>query len=131
MAEESKLEPGITGVAQSIVTESNTAVAMGSGEVEVFATPAVVALMEAAAVACLKGRLAPGETSVGTRMDMAHVAATPVGMGVRAEAELESVDGRKLVFHVCAYDEKERISEGLHERFVIQTEKFMSKVRAK
>jgi fluoroacetyl-CoA thioesterase len=125
------LNPGIKGNAQAKVHDGNTALAMGSGEIEVFATPAMVALMEEAAVQCVKGSLGEGETSVGVRMEISHIAATPVGMGVRAEAVLQRVDGRRLFFQVVAFDEKEKIGEGEHERFVVQRDRFLSKVQSK
>ncbi|GLI34595.1 thioesterase family protein [Desulforhabdus amnigena] len=131
MTSQANLEPGMKGTSSGMVDAHNTAIAMGSGEVEVFATPAVVALMEAAAVQCLKGRLAAGETSVGVRMELSHIAATPVGMQVRAEASLEKIDGRRLFFRVTAYDEVEKIGEGEHERFIVQKDRFFSRVLGK
>ena len=126
-----QLKPGMKGHAETVVKEHNLATTMGSGEVEVFATPAMVALMEAAAVACVKDALGDENTSVGTSIQTSHIAATPPGMKVRAEAVLEEVDGRRLVFKVAAYDEKEKIGEGVHERFVVHREKFVGKVRSK
>ncbi|WP_244083171.1 thioesterase family protein [Desulforhabdus sp. TSK] len=131
MSDQAKLEIGMRGTAGGQVDPGNTAIAMGSGEVEVFATPAVVALMEAAAVQCLQGHLAPGETSVGIRMEMTHTAATPVGMKVRAEAVLEKIEGRLLSFEVTAFDAVEKIGEGKHERAVVQKERFVSRVLGK
>ncbi len=131
MEDERKLQPGLKGTSRTTVHSGNTAVHMGSGEIEVFATPAMTALMEAAAVRCLQGRLAPGETSVGIRLDISHVAATPVGVGVRAEATLQAVEGRKLVFRVEAFDETEKIGEGTHERAVVNRDRFLSRLAGK
>jgi len=125
------LKAGMTGQAETIVQQSNMAVAMGSGEVEVFATPAMVALMEAAAVACVKPALASADTTVGVSIQTSHIAATPPGMKVKAEATLEMVDGRRLRFKVVAFDEKEKIGEGVHERVVVGRDRFLEKVRAK
>ncbi len=128
-----KKQPGIgsMGRAEVKVHEGNTAINMGSGEIKVFATPAMVALMEQAAVRCVKDRLEPDETSVGIRMEVSHTAATPMGMTVRAEAVLKEMEGRRLTFHVIAFDEREKIGEGRHERFVVKSERFVSKVREK
>jgi len=131
MSGESKLQIGATGKAEKKVDAGNTALTMGSGEIEVFATPAMVALMEEAAVKCVKALLGPEETSVGIRMDISHSAATPLGMAVRAEAVLQQVEGRKLTFQVTAFDSREKIGEGQHERFVVNKERFLSKVREK
>ena len=131
MSDSAPLAPGLKGTAETSVTALNTAVALGSGEVEVFATPALVALMEAAAVQCVRGHLAPGETSVGTRLEISHMAATPRDMAVRAEAVLDAVEGRRLIFLVAAYDEREKIGEGRHERVVVQRDRFVAKIQAK
>lgn len=131
MSDGASLAPGIKGTAETSVTALNTAVTMGSGEVEVFATPALVALMEAAAVQCVRGHLGPGETSVGTRLEISHMAATPRDMAVRAEAVLHAVEGRRLIFQVAAFDEREKIGEGRHERVVVQRDRFVTKVQAK
>lgn len=109
----------------------NTAQAVGSGLVPVFATPHMIALMENAAVNAVQAQLAAGEGTVGTRLDVTHDAATPVGMNVWAEAELTAVEGRKLTFAVAAFDAREQIGGGTHERFIIQTEKFLARVEAK
>ena len=122
---------GLKGRAESLVTQANTAQAAGSGLVPVFATPWMVALMENAAVQAVQGALAPDEGTVGTRLDVTHDAATPVGMKVWAEAEVTAVEGRKLTFAVAAFDEAGKIGGGVHERFVIKPEKFLAHAQAK
>lgn len=125
------LVTGIKGKAETVVTENNTAKAMGSGTLEVFATPAMVALMEKAAYACVAEELEPGMGTVGTQMDVKHVAATPTGMRVTAECELIEIDGRRLVFSVKAFDASGMIGIGTHERFIVKDEKFMAKAISK
>jgi predicted thioesterase len=125
------IEPGLTGETRRVVTEDDTAERWGSGLVPVFGTPSLVGLMENAAVEALDGRLPPGHTSVGGRMDVRHLAPTPVGMDVHARAELLEVEGRRLVFHIEAWDEVERIGEATHERFVIELDPFVAKAEAK
>lgn len=131
MSDRNGLQPGIKGTSQTSVGPGNTALFMGSGEIEVFATPAMAALMEAAAVACVKPYLPANETSVGINIATSHIAATPPGMKVRAEATLESVEGRRLLFRVEAYDDVEKIGEGRHERVVVDRDKFLGKVNRK
>jgi predicted thioesterase len=126
-----ELVPGLTGEAQTTVTETNTAAHLGSGLVPVFGTPALVGLMESAAVRSLTNHLPPGQTSVGGRIDVRHLAPTPVGMHVRARAELLKVEKRRLVFHIEAWDEVEQIGEATHERFIIDEHKFVTSARAK
>ncbi len=121
------MELGRTGRAAAAVTEQNTAAAMGSGSLPVFATPAMVALMEAAAVDACRGALEEDETTVGTRMEVTHDAASPLGMAVRAEAELTAVEGRKLTFAVRAYDGAGPIGAGVHQRFVVKSGRFLDK----
>lgn len=125
------LAPGLTGETSDVVTENNTAIRYGSGNVPVYATPAMIGLMEGAAVAALEAHLPTGVSTVGTDLKVKHVAATPVGLAVRATAELLEVEGRRLVFAVQAFDEREQIGTGTHERFVIQVEKFLAKAAAK
>ena len=122
---------GLKGRAESFVTEQNTAAAVGSGSLAVFATPMMVALMEGAAVNALEGYLAEGESSVGTHMDISHDSATPVGIKVWAEAELTAVDDRALTFSVTAYDEAGPIGKGRHIRFLVQSERFLAKAQKK
>ena len=126
-----KLTPGLSAELTRTVTESYTAAQLGSGLVPVFATPALVALMEAAAVHALEGCLPPGQTTVGGRIDVRHLAATPVGMTVRALAELTAVEGRKLTFQITAWDDVEKIGEASHERVIVDTEKFLARAQAK
>jgi predicted thioesterase len=114
-----------------VVTEEVTAFRLGSGTVEVLGTPALVALIEQAAVAALERYLPSGSTSVGVRIDVRHLAATPVGMRVHAQAELTEVEGRKLTFIIEAWDEVERVGEATHERVVINTAKFVERVYRK
>lgn len=125
------LEIGLKGRADTLVTENNTASAVGSGLVPVFATPYMIALMENAAVNAVLPALAEDEGTVGTQLNVAHSAATPVGMKVWAEATLTAVEGKKLSFDVVAFDECGEIGRGTHERFVIKPEKFLAKCQAK
>jgi fluoroacetyl-CoA thioesterase len=122
------LVPGLRGTAVLVVAEEHTAQAFRSGNVPVFSTPRLVALMEAAAVEAIAEHLAPGDTSVGVRVETSHLAATPVGEPVRAEAELVQVDGRKLRFRVEAWDEHQKIGEGLHDRAVVNHQRFVERV---
>lgn len=122
---------GLKGRAETVVTESNTAAAVGSGLVPVFATPFMIAIMENAAVNALLPHLAEDEGSVGTHLDVSHDAATPIGMKVWADAEVIAVDGKKITFSVTAFDEVGPIGKGIHERFIIKPERFMAKTQAK
>jgi fluoroacetyl-CoA thioesterase len=126
-----QLLPGLTAEHKHLVVEADTASAWGSGGVHVFSTPALVGLMESAAVIAFRGALPDGQTTVGTRLDVRHLAATPVGMLVRAIATLTAVEGRKLTFTIQAWDEAELIGEAVHERFIIDLSKFMGKVEKK
>jgi fluoroacetyl-CoA thioesterase len=126
-----ELAPGLVAELKQIVTDADTASKWGSGLVPVFSTPALVGLMESAAVAALTGHLSPGQTTVGAHIDVHHLAATPVGMQVRARAELTAVEGRKLVFKIQAWDEVELIGEADHERFVIDEARFIGRIQAK
>jgi len=114
------LEKGMFGVARVTVTEDNTALAFGSGRVGVFATPAMIGLMEKAAIEAVDNRLGGDYVSVGTRIDVRHIAPTPVGMNVTANAELVEIDGPKMKFKVEAYDGKEKVGEGVHFRYIIK-----------
>ena len=125
------LKAGIQGRQEVMVTEYNSASALGSGLLEVFATPAMVALMEKTAWMSVAPYMNDGEGTVGTMLNIKHLAATPAGMIVWCESELKEVDGRRLVFHVEAFDESGKIGEGEHERFIVKNEKFMDKALAK
>lgn len=118
------LKPGLKGSTEILVGTRDTAPHVGSGKIKVLATPVMVNLMEEAALNAVEGLLPEGHQTVGIRLDITHVAATPVGMRVRAHAELVKVDGRKLTFRVSAEDEKESIGEGVHERIVVNVERF-------
>lgn len=120
---------GATGEKTIMVTENVTARAMGSGSLNVFATPAMIALMEAAACAAIEAHLAENQSSVGVEILVRHVAATPLGMQVRARAEVIGVDGRKITFTVQAWDDRELIGEGTHHRVLIDVERFMNRLR--
>lgn len=122
---------GIRGKKTLTVTDNLTAKAVGSGGLAVFATPSLVALMEATAMESLLPVLAAGEGTVGTAIAVKHTAATPVGMAVRCESELIAVDGRRLTFHIAAYDDAGPIGTAEHERFVIDNERFMQKAEGK
>lgn len=125
------IQIGLTGRAETVVNDQNTASAVGSGLAPVFATPCMIALMENAAVNAIQPYLGPEEGSVGTHLDVSHDAATPVGMKVWAEAEVTAVDGRRVTFTVSACDEAGPIGGGTHQRFLIHTEKFLAKAQAK
>jgi fluoroacetyl-CoA thioesterase len=126
-----ELAPGLIAELEHTVTDADTASRWGSGLVPVFSTPALVGLMESTAVKALSGHLPPGQTTVGGRIDVRHLAATPVGMQVRARAELTAVDGRKLVFKIQAWDVVEQIGEAEHERFVVDEARFLGRIQAK
>ena len=128
---EFNLEQGLIGRAAVTVAEDKTAVAYGSGGIEVFATPAMIGLMENAALTAVDAHLPEGWSTVGTRLDVRHMAATPKGMRVYAEARLVETKGKRLVFEVAAYDDDERIGEGIHERFIVNKESFMKKTEEK
>ena len=122
---------GLKGLAETLVTEENTAAAMGSGLLPVFATPAMLALMEQAAASSVQPFLPEGQGTVSTRLEVSHLAATPIGLTVRAESELIAVDRRKLRFAVRAWAGDELIGEGEHERFVIDNARFLEKALSK
>ncbi|MDD2268232.1 MAG: thioesterase family protein [Eubacteriales bacterium] len=113
------------------VTPEKTAKAVGSGELEVYATPSMITLMEKTSATLVKDSLNEGEGTVGTLVNINHTSATPVGMTITCESELVEIDRKRLVFKVVAYDDKGQIGEGTHERFIINNEKFLSKTNAK
>ena len=121
------LELGLKGESTTTVVHENTAAYVGAGGVEVFATPMMIGLMENAAWQAVANRLEAGYVTVGTLVNVRHLAATPLGQKVRATAELVEIDGRRLVFRVEAYDEQQKIGEGFHERFIVNLERFLKK----
>lgn len=118
---------GIIGEVKDIVNENNIAKTLRSGELRVYATPAMVALMEEAAYKSIQSELEDGKGTVGTVMNIKHIDSTPIGIEVTAKSELIEVDRRRLVFKVEAFDERGKIGEGIHERFIIDNEKFQIK----
>ncbi len=123
-----ELKPGLTGTAETVVRETNTALAMGSGSLHVFATPSMIALMEQAACNAVAACLDEESTSVGTLVNITHDAATGMGKKVTAAATLIAVEGRKLVFEITAADEDKQIGKGTHERFIVNKGKFIAKL---
>lgn len=119
---------GMLGTAETQVERSDTALEVGSGDLLVYATPCMVAMMEGAACAAIAPALKEGQTSVGTMLSIQHTAATPVGLEVRAEAEVTAVEGKKVIFRVTAFDEKGEIGHGTHERVLVTSQKFLEKV---
>lgn len=125
------LKIGIAGKCSVLVDESNSARTMGSGTLDVLATPAMIALMEKTAWQSIAPYLENGQGSVGTRLEITHDAPTPLGMTVTCESKLVEIDGRRLVFEVTATDGKDIIGKGKHERFIIEEEKFQAKANSK
>ena len=125
------IRPGLSGSAELIVGNEHTAPSIGSGKVRVLATPVMINLIEAAALKAIEHLLEPGYQSLGTHLDVHHVAATPVGMKARAIAEVTKVDGRTVTFRVEAKDEKDVIGYGTHERVVVNVAKFDLRVQKK
>jgi predicted thioesterase len=122
------IEKGLSAEAQTLVDESLTAATMGSGSLEVYATPALVALMEEAACAAIADELEDGQTSVGTRIDIEHVAASPLEAMVSAIATVTEVEGRRIDFELSAYENEKLIGRGKHSRFLVDAERFMAKL---
>ena len=126
------LKVGMAKETQAMVTEKNIATEYGSsGSVEVFGTPAMVALMEESASKAVDKYLPEGFATVGVHLDIKHIAATPIGMNVTANAKLVGIDGKKLFFDVEAFDEKEKIGSGTHQRYIIELDKFLGKAEEK
>ena len=125
------LTTGIKGNRELIVTEELTAQAIGSGELPVLATPAVIALAEETAWRSVAAFLEPGQGTVGTKLDVEHISATPVGMKVKCETELTEIDRRKLTFSVVVFDEAGVVAKGTHCRFIVENEKFLKKAESK
>jgi fluoroacetyl-CoA thioesterase len=125
------IKVGMRAEIELVVEDQHTAAAFGSGGVRVLATPMMIGLMEKAALTAVDPHLGEGYATVGTVVNAKHIAATPVGMKARAVAELTAIDGKKLSFNIEAYDEKEKIGEGTHERYIIELEKFLKRTEAK
>ena len=122
-----ELRPGLEGHAETMVEAADTALEVGSGDLRVYATPCLAAMMEGAACACLEGLLPEDQTSVGISLNLRHTAATPVGMAVSAKAVLTAVEGKKLTFEITASDEAGEIGTAIHERVIVNTERFLQK----
>jgi fluoroacetyl-CoA thioesterase len=122
---------GMKAEIELAVAQEHTAMAFGSGSVKVLATPMMIALMEKAALNAVDAHLGEGFATVGAVVNAKHLAATPVGMKVKAVAEVTAVEGKKLTFKIEAYDEKEKIGEGVHERYIIETAKFIKRTEEK
>jgi len=131
MVDLSRLTVGLKGSAEIVVAEEHTAPRVGSGRIHVLATPVMINLMEAAALAAVEHLLPEGHQSLGTRLEVGHYAATPIGMRVSATAELTGIEGRMLTFRVEARDEKDRIGDGTHVRVVVNVARFDQRVQAK
>lgn len=125
------LQTGIKGEKSVVAEAANSAKVMKSGTLDVFATPAMVALMEQAAYTSVQNELEEGQGTVGTRMEVSHISATPLGQTVTAKSELTAIDRRKLTFSVEAYDENGKIGEGVHERFIVDNKSFQEKADQK
>ena len=131
MTDLSRVSIGQKGTAEILVGEEHTAPRVGSGRVHVLATPVMINVMEAAALAAVEHLLPDGYQSLGTHLDVGHYAATPVGMRLRATAEVTRIDGRNIEFRVEAHDEKERVGDGTHVRVVVNVERFDQRVQRK
>lgn len=126
-----QIEVGMKGEASTLVEREDTAFEVGSGSLLVYATPCMVALMEGAACEAIEEALSEGQTTVGTELNIRHISATPVGLEVRAEAEVTAVEGKAITFKVTAYDEAGVIGEGEHKRFIVNSQKFLDRTYGK
>ena len=126
-----ELEIGMKGSASNLVERADTAYEVGSGSLLVYATPCMVALMEGAACNAIAPSLSNEKTSVGVALDVSHIAATPIGMEVRAEAELTAIENNTLTFSIAAYDESGKIGQGTHKRVIVTTQKFLDRTYGK
>jgi len=131
MTDLSKLNIGLKGSAAIVVGEEQTAPRVGSGRVRVLATPVMINMMEAAALDAIESLLPAGHQSLGTHLDVGHYAATPVGMTLRATAEVAKIDGRNVTFRVEAFDDRERIGDGTHTRVVVNVDRFDQRIQKK
>jgi fluoroacetyl-CoA thioesterase len=131
MLDLSRVTIGLKGSAEMVVGEEHTAPRVGSGRIHVLATPVMINLMEAAALAAVEHLLPEGHQSLGTHLDVGHYAATPVGMRLRGTAEVTKIDGRNIEFRVEAHDDKERVGDGTHVRVVVNVERFDQRVQRK
>lgn len=131
MTDLSKLKVGLKGEAEILVGDAQTAPRVGSGRVRVLATPVMINMMEAAALDAIESLLPEGHQSLGTHLNVGHYAATPVGMTLRATAEVTKIDGRNVEFRVEAFDDKERIGDGTHARVVVNVERFDRRIQKK
>ena len=122
---------GMTGIVETSVEREDTALEVGSGSLLVYATPCMVALMEGAACEAIAEAIPEDKTTVGIELNISHLAATPVGMDVRAEAEVTAVEGNIITFTIAAYDEAGKIGEGTHKRAMVPVQKFLDKAYAK
>jgi len=122
---------GMTGCVSTSVEREDTALEVGSGSLLVYATPCMIALMEGAACEAIAEAIPEEKTTVGIELNISHLAATPVGMDVRAEAEVTAVDGNIITFNLAAYDEKGKIGEGSHKRAIVTAQRFLDKTYAK
>lgn len=126
-----QIEIGMKGEASTLVEREDTAFEVGSGSLLVYATPCMVALMEGAACEAIEEALSECQTTVGTELNIRHISATPVGLEVRAEAEVTAVEGKAITFKVTAYDEAGVIGEGEHKRFIVNSQKFLDRTYGK
>ena len=131
MTDLSRLKTGLTGSAQIVVGDAQTAPRIGSGRVRVLATPVMINMMEVAALDAIEALLPPGHQSLGTHLDVGHYAATPVGMTLRATAQVTKIEGRTVAFRVEAFDDRERIGDGTHSRVIVNVERFDQRIQKK